>query len=70
FHVIAVGAAGSIAAILMGYLWESYHSVALSFSIPLIGFVATAAYGLVYPQLLAMSGRVSAADDAMTASAK
>ena len=55
FHVIAVGAAGSIAAILMGYLWETYHSVALSFSIPLIGFIATAAYGLVYPRLLKMS---------------
>ncbi|HVT89328.1 MAG TPA: MFS transporter [Tepidisphaeraceae bacterium] len=55
FHVIAVGAAGSIAAVLMGYLWEEYHSVALSFAIPLVGFVATTLYGLVYPKLLAMS---------------
>src|SRR3974377_1356469 len=55
FHVVAVGAAGSIAAILMGYLWDTYHSVALSFSIPLIGFIATAAYGFLYPCLLGLS---------------
>jgi MFS transporter, FHS family, L-fucose permease len=56
FHVIAVGAAGSIAAVGMGHLWDTYHSVALSFSIPLIGFLATTIYGLVYPRLLERSG--------------
>ena len=55
FHVIAVGAAGSIAAVGMGYLWDTYHSVGISFTMPLIGFIATAAYGLVYPRLLKMS---------------
>jgi FHS family L-fucose permease-like MFS transporter len=55
FHVIAVGAAGSIAAVGMGYLWDKYHSVGISFSMPLIGFLATAAYGLAYPSLLKMS---------------
>jgi FHS family L-fucose permease-like MFS transporter len=59
FHVIAVGAAGSIAAVGMGYLWDTYHSVALSFSIPLIGFIATALYGFLYPLLLALSTLVN-----------
>ena len=57
FHVIAVGAAGSIAAVGMGYLWDTYHSVGISFSMPLIGFIATAAYGLVYPRLLEKSAQ-------------
>lgn len=56
-HVIAVGAAGSIAAVLMGFLWDRYHSVGLSFSIPLLGFIATTIYGLVYPRLLEKSAR-------------
>jgi FHS family L-fucose permease-like MFS transporter len=66
FHVIAVGAAGSIAAVGMGYLWDAHHSVALSFSIPLIGFIATTIYGLAYPKLLEMS---AAASPSQTASA-
>jgi FHS family L-fucose permease-like MFS transporter len=57
FHVIAVGAAGSIAAVLMGWLWDRYHSVGISFTLPLIGFLATTLYGLLYPSLLEKSGR-------------
>lgn len=57
FHVMAVGAAGSITAVLMGWLWDKYHSVGLSFALPLIGFIATTIYGLVYPRLLEKSGR-------------
>ncbi len=57
FHVMAVGAAGSITAVLMGWLWDHYHSVGLSFTLPLIGFIATTIYGLVYPRLLEKSGR-------------
>jgi FHS family L-fucose permease-like MFS transporter len=57
FHVMAVGAAGSISAVLMGWLWDRYHSVGISFTLPLIGFVATTMYGLVYPRLLEKSGR-------------
>jgi len=55
FHVIAVGAAGSIAAVLMGWLWDRYHSVGISFTLPLLGFVATAIYGFAYPRLLEKS---------------
>ncbi len=59
FHVIAVGAAGSIAALLMGFLWDQYHSVGISFTLPLIGFIATTIYGLAYPRLLERSARAA-----------
>jgi FHS family L-fucose permease-like MFS transporter len=55
FHVMAVGAAGSISAVLMGWLWDRFHSVGISFTLPLIGFVATTIYGFAYPRLLARS---------------
>jgi FHS family L-fucose permease-like MFS transporter len=57
FHVIAVGAAGSISAVVMGWLWDRFHSVGISFTLPLIGFIATTIYGLVYPRLLEKSER-------------
>lgn len=59
FHVIAVGAAGSIAAVLIGWLWDEYHSVGISFAVPLLCFVATAIYGLAYPRLLERSAQAS-----------
>lgn len=59
FHVMAVGAAGSISAVLMGWLWDRYHSVGISFTLPLIGFIATTIYGLAYPRLLAKSGQAA-----------
>jgi FHS family L-fucose permease-like MFS transporter len=59
FHVIAVGAAGSIAAVLMGWLWDRYHSVGISFTLPLIGFIATTIYGFVYPRLLEKSAKAT-----------
>jgi FHS family L-fucose permease-like MFS transporter len=59
FHVMAVGAAGSISAVLMGWLWDRYHSVGISFTLPLIGFIATTIYGLAYPKLLEESGRAA-----------
>jgi FHS family L-fucose permease-like MFS transporter len=55
FHVMAVGAAGSISAVAMGWLWDRYHSVGISFMLPLIGFIATTIYGLAYPKLLEKS---------------
>jgi FHS family L-fucose permease-like MFS transporter len=55
FHVIAVGAAGSIAAVLMGWLWDRYHSVGISFAVPLVCFLAVIVYGFAYPSLLAKS---------------
>jgi FHS family L-fucose permease-like MFS transporter len=57
FHVMAVGAAGSISAVTMGWLWDRYHSVGISFILPLIGFIATTIYGLAYPRLLEKSER-------------
>lgn len=57
FHVMAVGAAGSISAVLMGWLWDHYHSVMISFALPLIGFIATTVYGLAYPMLLDRSAQ-------------
>jgi MFS transporter, FHS family, L-fucose permease len=59
FHVMAVGAAGSVAAVLMGWLWDRYHSVGISFTLPLIGFIATTIYGFAYPKLLEKSGRAA-----------
>ena len=59
FHVIAVGAAGSISALLMGFLWDQYHSVGISFTLPLIGFIATTIYGLAYPRLLERSAKAA-----------
>lgn len=59
FHVMAVGAAGSISAVLMGWLWDHYHSVMISFALPLLGFIATTLYGLVYPRLLEQSGQAT-----------
>ena len=57
FHVMAVGAAGSIAGVLMGHLWDKYHSVGISFAAPLIGVIAITIYGLAYPKLLEKSAR-------------
>jgi MFS transporter, FHS family, L-fucose permease len=59
FHVMAVGAAGSISAVLMGWLWDHYHSVGISFALPLLGFIATTIYGLAYPLLLEKSSQVA-----------
>ena len=59
FHVMAVGAAGSISAVTMGWLWDHFHSVGISFILPLIGFVATAIYGLIYPKLLEKSAQAT-----------
>jgi len=61
FQVMAVGAAGSISAVAMGWLWQHYHNVAISFTLPLIGFIATTIYGLAYPKLLEKSTRAAQA---------
>ena len=50
---------GAIAPPLMGWLADQYHSMAICFILPLIGFVATTIYGFIYPQLLARSARAS-----------
>ncbi len=35
----------------MGWLWDHFHSVEISFALPLAGFVATTIYGSPYPRL-------------------
>ena len=59
FHVMAVGVAGSTSAVLMGWLWDRYHSVGISFTLPLIGFIATTIYGFAYPMLLEKSSQAA-----------
>lgn len=39
----------------MGWLADTYHSMALCFVIPLIGFIAPTVYGFAYPRLLRRS---------------
>lgn len=59
FQVMAAGAGGSISAVLMGLLWDRYHSAGISFALPMIGFVVTALYGFLYPALLEKSRRAA-----------
>lgn len=50
---------GAIAPPLMGFLADQYHSMAICFVLPLIGFIAPTIYGFVYPSLLEKSGRAA-----------
>ena len=43
----------------MGWLADSYHSMAICFILPLIGFVATTVYGFAYPRLLERSAHAA-----------
>jgi FHS family L-fucose permease-like MFS transporter len=56
FQIMSI-VGGAVAAPLMGYLADRYHSMAICFILPLIGFVATTIYGFVYPSLLEKSAR-------------
>jgi FHS family L-fucose permease-like MFS transporter len=58
FQIMSI-VGGAIAPPLMGWLADQYHSMAICFILPLIGFVATSLYGFVYPRLLAMSARAA-----------
>jgi MFS transporter, FHS family, L-fucose permease len=46
---------GAIAPPLMGWLADEYHSMAICFVVPLIGFIAPTLYGFAYPRLLKRS---------------
>jgi FHS family L-fucose permease-like MFS transporter len=59
FQIMSI-VGGAIAPPLMGFLADQYHSMAICFILPLIGFVATTMYGLAYPRLLAKSARAAA----------
>ncbi len=54
FQIMAI-VGGAIAPPLMGWLADTFHNMAICFGLPLIGFIATAIYGIAYPRLLARS---------------
>jgi len=58
FQIMSI-VGGAIAPPLMGWLADAYHSMAICFILPLIGFVATTIYGFAYPRLLAGSARAT-----------
>ena len=59
FQIMSI-VGGAVAPPLMGYLADRYHSMAICFILPLVGFVATTAYGFLYPRLLRSSARATA----------
>ena len=52
FQIMAI-VGGAVAPPLMGWLADTFHSMAVCFAVPLVGFVATTLYGFLYPRLLA-----------------
>ena len=54
FQIMSI-VGGAIAAPLMGWLADQYHSMAICFVLPLVGFIAPSIYGLAYPRLLQKS---------------
>ncbi len=56
FQIMSI-VGGAIAPPLMGWLAENYHSMAICFVLPLIGFIAPTVYGFAYPWLLEKSRR-------------
>jgi MFS transporter, FHS family, L-fucose permease len=52
FQIMSI-VGGAVAPPLMGLLADLYHSMAICFVLPLVGFIATTAYGFLYPRLLA-----------------
>ena len=58
FQIMSI-VGGAIAPPLMGWLADQYHSMAICFVLPLIGFIAPAIYGFAYPRLLEKSTQVA-----------
>jgi MFS transporter, FHS family, L-fucose permease len=58
FQIMSI-VGGAVAPPLMGWLADEFHSMAICFVLPLIGFIATTIYGFVYPRLLASSARAA-----------
>jgi FHS family L-fucose permease-like MFS transporter len=58
FQIMSI-VGGAVAPPLMGWLADTYHSMAVCFALPLVGFLATTAYGFLYPRLLAQSARAA-----------
>ncbi len=58
FQIMSI-VGGAVAPPFMGWLAETYHSMAICFILPLIGFIAVVLYGLAYPRLLERSARAA-----------
>jgi FHS family L-fucose permease-like MFS transporter len=56
FQIMSI-VGGAVAPPLMGWLADQYHSMAICFVLPLLGFIAPTVYGFAYPRLLEISGR-------------
>lgn len=54
FQIMSI-VGGAVAPPLMGLLADVYHSMAICFILPLVGFIATTLYGFAYPRLLQQS---------------
>ncbi|HOA61730.1 MAG: sugar MFS transporter [Verrucomicrobia bacterium] len=54
FQIMSI-VGGAVAPPLMGWLADRYHSMAICFILPLIGFIAPTVYGFAYPKLLEKS---------------
>lgn len=58
FQIMSI-VGGAIAPPLMGWLADQYHSMAICFILPLIGFIAPTIYGFAYPRLLEKSAQAA-----------
>jgi MFS transporter, FHS family, L-fucose permease len=58
FQIMSI-VGGAVAPPLMGWLADQYHSMAICFILPLIGFIAPTIYGFAYPSLLERSARAA-----------
>jgi len=68
FQIMSI-VGGAIAPPFMGLLADMYHSMAICFILPLIGFIAPTIYGFIYPALLEKSAQAGAYLDKKTAAA-
>jgi MFS transporter, FHS family, L-fucose permease len=66
FQIMSI-VGGAIAPPLMGWLADQYHSMAICFVLPLLGFIAPAVYGFAYPRLLQKSALAAVAAPAANA---
>ncbi len=70
FQVMSGGVGAAVAPPLMGLLADTYHNMAISFILPLIGFIAPTLYGFAYPRLLERSRTAVAAAPAPQAAVR
>ncbi len=66
FQIMSI-VGGAVAPPLMGWLADQYHNMAICFTLPLIGFIATTIYGFVYPRLLEKSAKATVSSPAVQA---